>query len=82
MSATRNEDPEAFAYKPTPDPLLHFDDIGMSVGGLGFRTPYFPRSGALLYPVAIMAGGWDGAYRHEHSRISQDVRTEGIRRAL
>ncbi|KAH8797103.1 hypothetical protein DL96DRAFT_1721638 [Flagelloscypha sp. PMI_526] len=74
-----------FAYKLTPDPLLHFDDIGMSVGGFGFRTLYLPRSGALLHPVAIMARVWDSAYRYEHLRISQDqlvVRTEGIRRAL
>jgi hypothetical protein len=45
--------------------LLHesfqFDDVGMPLGGLRVKTPYFPSSGGLLLAVALMAGGWDGS---------------------
>lgn len=46
------------------DFLLHpaggfqFDVRGLATGG---PFPYFPSNGGLLYAVALMAGGWDGA---------------------
>jgi len=46
------------------DLLLHsaqgfqFDDRGLATGG---PFPYFPSNGGLLYAVAMMAAGWDGA---------------------
>lgn len=47
------------------DFLLHenlaFDDAGYPVGGTRVPTPYFPGPGGLLYAVAMMAAGWDGA---------------------
>ncbi|KAH8797106.1 hypothetical protein DL96DRAFT_1478964, partial [Flagelloscypha sp. PMI_526] len=51
------------------DPQFQSDDIRLSVGDVGVPTPYFPCGGALLYVVAIMAGGWDGADR---TRVPQD----------
>ncbi|KAL4933775.1 uncharacterized protein BDV17DRAFT_286587 [Aspergillus undulatus] len=46
--------------------LLHehfqFDDVGNPLGTADVvPTPYFPASSALLFAVAMMAGGWDGA---------------------
>ncbi|BCM91563.1 hypothetical protein IAD21_03438 [Abditibacteriota bacterium] len=46
------------------DMLMHpsggfqFDERGLATGG---PFPYFPSNGALLYAVALMAAGWDGA---------------------
>ncbi|MEI7730348.1 MAG: hypothetical protein WCO56_12295 [Verrucomicrobiota bacterium] len=46
------------------DALLHpaarnqFNAAGLSLGG---PFPYFPSNGGLLYAVAMMAAGWDGA---------------------
>jgi hypothetical protein len=46
------------------DALLHasgknaFNGTGLSTGG---PFPYFPSNGGLLYAVALMAAGWDGA---------------------
>ncbi len=46
------------------DMLLHpsrgfqFDERGLATGG---PFPYFPSNGALLYAVAMMAAGWEGA---------------------
>ncbi len=60
MSSARNGDAEQ-AIEWLLDPLFNFDDVGMPVGGVRVPTPYFPGSGALLYAVAMMAGGWDGS---------------------
>ncbi|MDR2139683.1 MAG: sialate O-acetylesterase [Tannerella sp.] len=44
--------------------LLHpsckntYNQVGLSTGG---PFPYFPSNGGLLYAVAMMAAGWDGA---------------------
>lgn len=46
------------------DLLLHrsagfqFDERGLATGG---PFPYFPSNGGLLYAIAMMAAGWDGA---------------------
>ncbi|TID19063.1 Six-hairpin glycosidase-like protein [Venturia nashicola] len=37
-----------------------FDEVGMPVGGVRVKTPYFPSSGGLLAVVGMMVAGWDG----------------------
>ena len=39
-------------------PGFQFDARGLATGG---PIPYFPSNGGLLYAVAMMAAGWDGA---------------------
>ncbi|RDB25994.1 hypothetical protein Hypma_006106 [Hypsizygus marmoreus] len=83
MSAARNGDKDR-AVEWLLNPLFVFDDVGMPVGGIRVPTPYFPGSGALLYAVAMMAGGWDGG-QGEAPGFPADgwkVRTEGLSRAL
>ena len=59
MAAARVGDP-----KLAVDALLnasfknHYDERGICTGGPG---PYLPGNGGLLYAVAMMAAGWDGA---------------------
>jgi hypothetical protein len=43
-----------------PAPGFQFDERGLATGG---PFPYFPSNGGLLYAVAQMAAGWDGAPR-------------------
>lgn len=67
--------------------LLHevfqFDDVGMPLGGVRVTTPYFPSSGSLLYAVAMMAEGWDGAEGPAPGFPEEwHVRSEGLSRAL
>lgn len=59
MAAARHNEPaiavDALLYDaPTNQFLLN----GCATGG---PYPYFPANGGLLYAVAMMAGGWDGA---------------------
>lgn len=71
------------------DFLLHpaggfqFDDAGLATGG---PFPYFPSNGALLYAVAFMAEGWDGAPARPAPGFPQGdawvVRAEGLQRAI
>jgi hypothetical protein len=60
MNAARSGNPERAV-----DFLLHdnlsFDDVGLVRGTAQVPTPYFPANGSLLYAVAFMAAGWDGA---------------------
>ncbi|KAK0488057.1 Six-hairpin glycosidase-like protein [Armillaria luteobubalina] len=65
-------------------PLFNFDDVGMPVGGVRVPTPYFPGSGALLYAVAMMAGGWDGSQGNAPGfpKDGWVVRYEDLSRAL
>ncbi|MDR1456342.1 MAG: hypothetical protein LBJ01_11865 [Tannerella sp.] len=59
MAAARNGYPQMAV-----DALLHpsgkngYNAAGLSSGG---PFPYFPSNGGLLYAVAMMAAGWDGA---------------------
>jgi len=59
MSAARNGRPDIAV-----DALLHpsfkndINKAGLSTGG---PFPYYPTNGALLYAVALMCAGWDGA---------------------
>ena len=83
MSAARNGETEK-AVEWLLHPLFQFDDVGMPVGGVRVPTPYFPGSGALLYAVAMMAGGWDGSKVTAPGFPSQDweIRVEDISKAM
>ncbi|WP_217162065.1 hypothetical protein [Streptomyces sp. AC512_CC834] len=71
------------------DFLLHpaagfqFDDAGLATGG---PFPYFPSNAALLYAIAFMAAGWDGAPDRHAPGFPADrrwtVRFEGLQPAL
>ena len=70
------------------DLLLHpaggfrFDERGLAAGG---PFPYFPANGGLLYAVAMMAAGWDGAPNRNAPGFPDDgtwtVRWEGLKPA-
>ncbi|MDR2042388.1 MAG: T9SS type A sorting domain-containing protein [Tannerella sp.] len=71
------------------DALLHpstknaMNRVGLSSGG---PYPYFPANGGLLYAVALMAAGWDGAPDipapgFPNDGVSWKVRYEGLTRA-
>lgn len=83
MSAARNGDISR-AIDWLLDPLFVFDDVGMPVGGVRVPTPYFPGSGALLYAVAMMAGGWDGStgIGPGFPKEGWNIRAEGLSKAL
>ncbi len=59
MAAARVGDP-ALAVEALLNPSRknHYDERGICTGGPG---PYLPGNGGLLYAVAMMAAGWDGA---------------------
>ncbi|MGC4043483.1 MAG: hypothetical protein QM758_06730 [Armatimonas sp.] len=71
------------------DFLLHkasrfqFDERGLATGG---PFPYFPSNGGLLYAVALMAAGWDGAPKHHAPGFPNNgqwtVRWEGLSPAI
>ena len=44
-----------------------FDQRGVNTGG---PCPYLPGNGGLLYAVAMMAAGWDGAPTNDTPRLS------------
>lgn len=59
MCAARLGNPEkAVDLILTSSDRFAFDDAGLATGG---PYPYFPSNGGLLYAVAMMAAGWDGA---------------------
>lgn len=59
MAEARNGNPdEAINYLLHSAPGFQFDERGLATGG---PFPYHPSNGALLYAVALMAAGWDGA---------------------
>jgi hypothetical protein len=59
-----------------------YDQRGVCTGG---PCPYLPGNGGLLYAVAMMAAGWDGAPLGDSPGFPQDgswkVRWEGLKRA-
>lgn len=83
MAAARNGYPEMAI-----DALLHssyknaYNQVGLSSGG---PFPYFPSNGGLLYTVALMCAGWDGAPNIQAPGFPQDgswkVRFEGLSKA-
>lgn len=59
MAAARVGDP-ALAVEALLNPSAknHYDERGLCTGGPG---PYLPGNGGLLYAVAMMCAGWEGA---------------------
>lgn len=61
----------------------HYDERGVCTGG---PCPYLPGNGGLLYAVAMMAAGWDGAPMRNAPGFPDDgswtVRWEGLKPAL
>jgi hypothetical protein len=59
MAAARTGQPELAVEALLKDsPRNHYDIQGINTGG---PCPYLPGNGGLLYAVAMMAAGWDGA---------------------
>jgi hypothetical protein len=59
MCAARLSEPEkAIDFLMTKSEGFQFDERGLATGG---PFPYFPSNGGLLYAVALMSAGWDGA---------------------
>ncbi|MDR1381966.1 MAG: hypothetical protein LBJ47_10890 [Tannerella sp.] len=83
MAAARNGETQMAV-----DALLHpsvkngYNAAGLSTGG---PFPYFPSNGGLLYAVAMMAAGWDGAPDKHAPGFPDDgswtVRYEGLSNA-
>jgi len=65
-------------------PSFKLEEHGLVDGGGPF--PYFPGNGGLLYAVALMAAGWDGAPDKDAPGFPQDgswvVKWEGLKKAL
>jgi len=83
MAAARNGEPamavDALLY---PSKKCAFTANGLSAGG---PFPYFPSNGGLLYAVAMMAAGWDGAPHRNAPGFPNDgtwtVQWEGLKPA-
>ena len=60
---------------------LQFNEAGLATRG---PFPYFPSNGGLLYAVAMMAAGWDGAPKGSAPGfpVSWRVRSEGFSKAI
>jgi hypothetical protein len=60
----------------------HYDERGVNTGG---PCPYLPGNGGLLYAVAMMAAGWDGAPTNHAPGFPNDgswvVKWEGLKPA-
>jgi len=65
-------------------PGFKLDEHGLVAGGGPF--PYFPGNGGLLYAIAMMTAGWDGAQKHHAPGFPQDgawvVKWEGLKPGL
>lgn len=84
MAAARDGEPEmAVDALLMPSPRNRFLANGCATGG---PFPYFPSNGALLYAVALMAAGWEGAPAHPApgfpANASWKVRHENLTVAL
>ncbi|KAI9684614.1 MAG: hypothetical protein M1822_005702 [Bathelium mastoideum] len=80
MNAARLGDAEQ-AVAWLLDDNFQFDDAGYAIGGSRVPTPYFPGSASLLWAVAMLAGGWDGA-EGGHWPAGWEVEAEGFSPAL
>jgi len=85
MSAARLGQPEQAVDYLLEYPAFLFDEHGL-VGGGRAPFPYFPGNGGLLYAVAMMAAGWDGATGTHAPGFPDDgswvVKWEGLKQAL
>lgn len=85
MCAARIGEPEkAIDFLMTSAPGFQFDDRGLATGG---PFPYFPSNGGLLYAVAMMSAGWDGAPKGNAPGFATKdgkwkVRWEGLKKAI
>ena len=84
MNAARMSDPaRAVDMLLLGNGNFNFDDAGLASGG---PYPYFPSNGGLLYTIALMAAGWDGAPDVDAPGFPQDgtwtVKHEGLSRAI
>lgn len=84
MCAARLGNPkQAVDFLLHPSGGFQFDDAGYATGG---PFPYFPSNGGLLYAIAMMAAGWDGAPSHNAPGFPEDglwnVRWENLKPAL
>lgn len=84
MCAARLGEPDrAIAFLLTKAPGFQFDERGLATGG---PFPYFPSNGGLLYAVAMMAAGWEGAPKGHAPGFPAGarwkVKFEGLSRAL
>lgn len=63
--------------------LFTFHDQGMAEA-IRVQPPYFPANGGLLYAVAMMAAGWDGAPDRNAPGFPEgwNVRSEGLSPAI
>ena len=80
MCAARLGEPaRAVDFLLHPSGGFQFDARGLATGG---PFPYFPSNGGLLYAVAMMAAGWDGAPKGRAPGFPTDgswkVRWEGL----
>lgn len=84
MCAARMGEPERAVDYLLNYPAFDFDVHGL-VGGGRAPFPYFPGNGGLLYAVAMMAEGWDGASSGKAPGFPKKgwvVRCEGLKKAL
>jgi hypothetical protein len=83
MAAARVGDPKlAVEALLNPSEKNHYDERGICTGGPG---PYLPGNGGLLYAVAMMVAGWDGAPHRNAPGFPDDgswtVHWEGLKPA-
>jgi hypothetical protein len=83
MAAARVGDPNlAVDALLNPSRKNHYDERGICTGGPG---PYLPGNGGLLYAVAMMTAGWDGATNRNAPGFPNDgswtVRWENLKPA-
>jgi hypothetical protein len=84
MAAARVGDPQLAVEALLKDSTRNvYDTRGVNTGG---PCPYLPGNGGLLYAVAMMAAGWDGAPDRDAPGFPADgswvVKWEGLKRAL
>jgi hypothetical protein len=81
MCAARLGQPDkAVDFLMTSASGFQFDERGLATGG---PFPYFPSNGGLLYAVAMMVAGWDGAPKRNAPGFPSrwNVRWEGLSQA-
>jgi hypothetical protein len=70
MAAARNGETQiAVEALLHPSGKNNFNKVGLSTGG---PFPYFPSNGGLLYAVAMMSAGWDGAPKNHAPGFPND----------
>jgi hypothetical protein len=83
MAAAKAGEPELAVEMLLHDsPRNRYDERGVNLGG---PCPYLPGNGGLLYAIAMMAAGWDGAPKQNAPGFPSNgkwkVRFEGLKQA-